>query len=127
MPAVGGPIESVSIDGRGFAVAADADTNRDIGGDNNEVQANGNKTGRIIKTAMPWKIDGLSLSVDDFLADQEFLQDIADSDSFHTIRITYPSGAVWQGSGTITGEIKYASANTTMPVEFSGEGNLTQQ
>jgi len=127
MPAVGGPIESISIDGRGFAVAADADTNRDIGGDNNEIQANGNKTARIVKTAMPWKVDGLSLSVDDFLGDHEFLQDIADSDAFHVIKIIYPSGAAWQGSGTITGELKYASANTTMPIEFSGEGNLTQQ
>lgn len=127
MPAVGGPIESISFNGRGFAVAADADTNRDTGGDNNEVQANGNKTARLIKTAMPWKIDGLSLSVDDFLGDHEFLQGIADTNIFHTIRLTYASGAIWQGSGTITGEIKYASATTTLPLEISGEGNLTQQ
>ena len=127
MPAVGGPIDSVSIDGRSFAVAADADTNRDIGGDNNTVETNGNKTGRILKATMPWKVDGLSLSVDDFLGDHEFLQNIADTSIFHIIRMTYASGAVWQGSGTITGELKYASANTTMPIEFSGELNFTQQ
>ncbi len=127
MTAVGGPIASLSFDGRDFGVASDADVNRDLGGDNNEVQMNGNDTGRIIKTKMPWKLEGLSLSADDFLEEQEFLQSISDKKDFSVIKITFASGAVFQGSGTITGEVKYASANTTVPLEISGAGKLTQQ
>ena len=127
MAAVGGPIESVSIDSRSFSVAADADTNRKIGGDENEVEANGDKSGRIIKSAVPWMLDGLTLSVDDFLEDHEFLQGIVDKNDFSVIRWTYASGAVWQGNGTITGELQYSSANTTVPVTFKGTGKATQQ
>lgn len=127
MAAVGGPIESISIDGRNFAVAADADSNRKIGGSENDVQPNGNKTARIIKSAVSWKLDGLTLSVDDFLGDHEFLQDIADKKDFSIIKISYASGAVWQGSGTITGEMQFSSQNTVAAVEFMGTGILTQQ
>ena len=127
MPAVGGPMSSFSVDGRSFSVAADADVNRDIGGDNNEIQSNGDKTARIVKAAVPWKVEGISASVDDFLEDHEFLQQIADTSDFHTLRFNFASGAVWQGSGTISGELKYSAANTTMPLEFSGEKTLTQQ
>ncbi len=127
MTAVGGPINRLSFDGREFGVASDADVNRDLGGDNNEVQMNGNKTGRIIKVIMPWKLEGLSLSIDDFTGDQEFLKSIANKKDFSVINITFASGSVYQGSGTITGEIKASSANTTAPIEVSGAGDLTQQ
>ena len=43
---VGGSIESVTLNGRSFAVAADADSNRFLGGFVNDVQANGNGSGR---------------------------------------------------------------------------------
>ena len=41
MPAVGGSIESVTLNGRPFPVAADAEAQRKLGGWENEVQANG--------------------------------------------------------------------------------------
>ncbi len=44
MAAVGGSIESVTLDGRTFAVAADAEAQRKLGGFENEVQANGDGT-----------------------------------------------------------------------------------
>ena len=46
MTAVGGPVESVNIDGRYFAVAADADIGRELGGFTNENQPNGDGTAR---------------------------------------------------------------------------------
>jgi len=49
MAATGGSIESITMDGREFAVAADAESQRKLGGFENEVQANGNGTARIIK------------------------------------------------------------------------------
>jgi hypothetical protein len=70
MGAVGGSIESVSIKGRGFAVAADADASRKLGGFENENQMNGNGTTRTIKTRVGWMVSGLSLSLDDTMGDQ---------------------------------------------------------
>ena len=66
MTAVGGPIASVSLRGRYFSVAEDAESNRKLGGFKNEIQMNGDKTGRLIKSAVPWSADGLTLSCDDF-------------------------------------------------------------
>ena len=127
MSAIGGPIESVSIAGREFAVAADADSNRDLGGFTNEVMMNGNGTGRLIKTRKPWNIDGLSLEVDDSRGDHEFLQDVADGVGFEPISVTYPSGIIYQGSGTITGDFNSSSQNATGAVVLTGPGKLTQQ
>ena len=127
MTAVGGPIDSISFDGRLFSVAGDADSNRKLGGSENDVQPNGDGTARMIKTAVSWKIDGLSLSIDDFLEDQEFLQSIADKNGWSVVKIIYASGAVYQGSGTITGETQVSSANTVAAVEVMGTGVLTLQ
>jgi hypothetical protein len=125
--ATGGSIEEVALDGRNFAVAADADSNRKIGGFNNEYSPNGNGTGRLLKTAEGWMLDGLALAIDDLKGDQEFLQDIADSNDFVVISITYASGATYQGQGQITGDMQTSSATTTAPLTLSGPGRLTRQ
>lgn len=127
MAGVGGSIESIGIDGRPFSVAADVDSPRKLGGFENDVQPNGNNTGRIIKTAVSWMLGGINLNVDDFLEDHEFLQNIADSNSYHDITVTYASGAVYQGKGTITGELQWSSQNTVASCEFKGTGKLTKQ
>jgi hypothetical protein len=78
MGAVGGSIESVSLNGRNFAVAADAEAQRKLGGFENEVMANGDGTARLIKTRVPLSLDGLTVEVDDDRGDQEFLHDLTD-------------------------------------------------
>jgi len=125
--ATGGSIEEVGIDGRNFPVAADADSNRKMGGWNNEFSPNGNGTGRLLKTREGWMLDGLALAIDDLRGDQEFLQDVADSNDYVTISITYASGAVYQGQGQITGDMQSSSATTTAPLTLSGPGRLTKQ
>lgn len=127
MAAVGGSIESVSIRGRLFPVASDADANRKLGGFENEVQANGDGTARIVKTRVPWMIDGLSLEIDEDRADQEFLQEIADGRDFVAITITFASGITFQGRGTVSGEIQASSQSATAPITLSGPGELSQQ
>ena len=127
MAAVGGSIQSVSIRGRLFAVAADAEAQRKLGGWEAEVEANGNGTARILKTRVPLMVDGLTLEVDDDRGDQEFLQSVADGNDFVTIMITWCSGAESEGRATITGELNYSSANATCPVTLKGPGTLTRQ
>lgn len=90
MPAIGGSIESVSLDGRNFAVAADAEAQRKLGGFENEVQANGDGNARLIKTRVPLSIDGLTIEVDDDRGDHEFLQDLSTVTTFFRSRLRTP-------------------------------------
>lgn len=127
MAAVGGSIESVTLNGRRFAVAADAESQRKLGGWENEVRANGDGGARMIKTRVPLMIDGLTLEVDDSRGDHEFLQSIADGNDFVPVAITYASGVTMQGTATITGEMQVSSQNATAAVTLSGPGVLTRQ
>ena len=128
MSAVGGSIEEVTLDGRTFPVAADAEAQRKLGGFENEVQANGDGfTARLIKTKVPLAIDGLTLEVDDDNGDHEFLQELANRNDFFPIAITYASGATYQGTAQITGEMQASSQNATAAVSLMGPGTLTKQ
>lgn len=127
MAVIGGSIDSVSIDGREFSVAADAESQRKLGGWENEVMAYGNGDAGIIKTRVPLMISGLTLNVDDSRGDHEFLQDRADSKDFFALSITYASGVTYQGKATITGEMQVGSNNSTAAVSFGGPGKLTKQ
>lgn len=127
MAAVGGSIEKISIRGRIFPVAADAEVNRKLGGFENEVQANGNGSARKIMTRVSWLLDGVQVEIDDNRADLEFLQEIADGQEFVSIAVTFANRTTYQGTGTITGEVQASSQNTTATISLSGQGTLTQQ
>lgn len=127
MPAIGGSLKSVVLDGRDFPVAADADSQRKLGGDENEVESNGDGTARLVKTKAAWKVDGLTLSIADDRADHEFLQALADRADFFPIAVVYPSDAILQGTGQITGEFQVGSQASTGAVTLMGPGKLTQQ
>lgn len=127
MSAVGGSIESVNLSGREFAVAADAEAQRKLGGWENEVQANGDGTARLIKTRVPLSIAGLTIEIDDDRGDQEFLQDLADQNDFWALGITYASGNTYQGTGQIVGENPASSQSATAAIDLMGPGKLTKQ
>ncbi|MCK5236210.1 MAG: hypothetical protein KAR06_04415 [Deltaproteobacteria bacterium] len=127
MAGIGGSIESVTLDGRTFAVAADAESQRKLGGFENEAQSNGDGSVRIIKTRVAWSLDGLTVDVDDMNGDLEFLQGLSDRNTNYPIAITYASGAVYQGTGQIVGETQASSQNATAAVSLMGPGILTKQ
>jgi len=127
MAATGGSIESITLDGRNFAVAADAEAQRKLGGFENEVQANGDGTARLIKTRVPLALDGLTVEIDDGRGDQEFLQSLTSRNDFFAIAISYASGLTYQGSAQVTGEIQASSQNATAAISLMGPGVLTQQ
>jgi hypothetical protein len=124
---VGGSIVEVSINGRLFTVAADAESNRKLGGWENEQESNGNGTTRLIKTRVPWSIDGLTLDTNDDQEDQEFLQDVADGTENVSIGITFASDITYNGVGQITGEFSTSSRNATSAVTLSGPGRIAPQ
>jgi hypothetical protein len=127
MTAVGGSIESVSLSGRQFAVAADAEVNRKHGGWENEVQANGDGSARLIKTRVPLMLDGLVVEIDDNRGDVEYLQGLANRNDFFPIAITYASGITYQGTAQIVGEMQASSQSATATLSLSGPGTLTKQ
>lgn len=127
MAAVGGSIESVTLDGRIFAVAADAEAQRKLGGFENEVQSNGDGTARLIKTRVPLSIDGLTVEVDDDRGDHEFLQELSNRNDFFPVALTYASGPTYQGTAQIVGETQASSQNATAAVSLMGPGILTKQ
>ena len=127
MSATGGSIESVTLDGRNFPVAADAEAQRKLGGFENEVQSNGDGTARLIKTRVPLAIDGLALEIDDDRGDQEFLQELSNRKEFFPGAITYASGNTYQAALQIVGETQASSQNATAAVSLMGPGILTKQ
>jgi hypothetical protein len=126
-PAVGGSIEKISIRGRIFPVASDADATKKLGGFENEVASNGDGSARKIMTRVPWSIDGVQVEISDVRNDAEFLQEIADSAEWVPIAMTLASGAVYQAEGTVSGEIGSSSQSATASITLSGPGTLTQQ
>jgi len=127
MGAVGGPIESVSINGRSFSVAEDADASVAYGGDNNEIGMNGDGTGRPIKSKVPWKVSGLVLQINPDNNDHEFLQDIKDKNEFVDYEHTEVDGNVYYASGQIVEDTEKSTKNATGEITFSGPGRLTKQ
>lgn len=125
--ATGGSIESIGLAGRTFAVSADADSNRKLGGFTNEVVANGDGSARVQKSREPWMIDGLQIVVDDLRDDHEFLQNLSDQNDFYPIDITYASGSIYAGRGQIVGDMQVSSQSTTASVSLSGPGRLQRQ
>jgi len=127
MAAVGGSIESLTLDGRNFVVASDAEANRKLGGFENEVQSNGDGTARLIKTRVPLSLDGMTVEIDDDRGDHEFLQALSDRPDFWPVAITYASGTTYQGTAQIVGETQASSQNATASLSLMGPGILTKQ
>lgn len=122
-----GSMIGISINGREFKFAADADGSTDIGGYENEFQANGDgATGRIIQTAKGWTFSG-DASIDDDNGDHEFLQDVANSGKFVPIKSTYSDGTIRGGQGNITGAIEVSSMNGTASLTLKGPGKFQKQ
>lgn len=126
MAAVGGSIESITLNGRNFSVAADSDVSRKLGGWENEVEANGDGTIRIVKTRVASNLGGITLSIDDTRADDEYLHKLKALKDAFPVAITLASGVVYQGDMVIIGEVSTSTQNSTAEIELSGT-ELTRQ
>lgn len=127
MSATSGSIESITLDGREFAVTFDAEVNRKLGGFENEILSNGNGTTRTIKTRVPWSLDGVVVEVDDSRSDQEFIQQLINGLNEFPITITYASGVIYQGVGQVVGENPSSNQTASATISMMGSGQLVQQ
>jgi len=124
---IGGSIQSISIGGRLFAVTADTDATRELGGFNNAVNSNGNGTARQEKTRVPWSVKGVVVEIDNTRADQEFLQGVQNSNDDVPCTLSFVDGTTYQGTGTIIDAVEYNNMSTTATVNLAGGGEMTKQ
>lgn len=125
MGAIAGPLLSVSVNGREFNAVGDANVARKLGGYENETLINGNqKTARRLKTPTPWSVTGGSFELDDSLGDLEFLTASQNSNDDLDFVFTWVSGSVYQGTGTIEGEMTDDNMTAAVTFDASGAGEL---
>jgi len=127
MAPIGGSIEAVTLDGRTFPATTDADAQIKLGGWENEVQANGDGSTRLVKTRVPNGITGLVLSIDQSRGDSEFLQDLQDLKGYFAASLTLAGGSVWQGVMQIVDETVFNTQASTANVAVMGEGRMSRQ
>ena len=123
-----GSLVEISVDGRSFKAAADADGSTKLGGMSSEFSPNGDgQTGRNILTRTGWGLSGVDLAFDDENADLEFLQGVQDSGRFIPVKAVYADGTIRSGRGNVTGTIEVSSMSGTASVAFEGPGKFALQ
>lgn len=127
MAAVGGPPSRVTIAGRSFPGAGDAAPTLDLGGWTKEFESNGDGTGRWVKTPKPWKAETVVVAIDHERGDLQFLQEQSNSHSNEAVKIELVTGEVYQGSGSVMGDVKVALDKATAEIALGGPGELTLQ
>jgi len=126
MASQGGPIVNMSISGRTFAVTQDSDPPIDLGGNENDVEMNGDKSARIVSKIVPGKIGPVALVIDHANGDQQFIQEIRDNKELVDVSIELADGSIFYHRGIITDAAEYKPKTGTMDVTSKGEP-LTKQ
>ncbi|MDD2778240.1 MAG: hypothetical protein PHS93_07960 [Candidatus Omnitrophica bacterium] len=118
--ATGGPLESVTIDGRRFAVDGEVNADIALAGFTNEVKPNGDGSYRLVKSRKPAKSDKIPIVLDDSRGDHEFIQERMDSADFFPVDFTKVTGVVMSGNMQITGDPAESTKESTMEITFMG-------
>lgn len=127
MATVGGSIQALSLDGRNFAVASDAEAQIKLGGFENEVLSNGDGTARLIKTRVPLSIDSIMVEIDHARGDLQFIQELSNRNDYFPIFIILSGGIIYQATAQIVGETQTSSQTSHASISLMGPGVLTRQ
>ncbi|HAV1412731.1 hypothetical protein P3521_03770 [Vibrio parahaemolyticus] len=117
---VWGSIRRIALDGRDFPVAADGESDRNLGGYENEVEMNGDSSVRLIKKVVSAAIDSIPIAIDDSRNDQEYLKDLESLSGLFGCEVEYASGAIYGGQVQIVGGIKVGSMKGTAEISLNG-------
>lgn len=82
---------------------------------------------RVIKTVMPWKVEGFTVVCDDSKGDQEFLQALADRGGLWPWTVTYNDNSVYAGQAMIEGDLRMTNQNAACAVNVAGSKKLEKQ
>ena len=118
--AIHGAMRSLTINGRAFKVAHDGSGNKAMGGRNNEISMNADKSFRVLQTVMPGSFNDLQIEIDDSRGDQEFLQGLADAGLPVPVVATYAANISYTGDVVIAGEIQKDENTGLIGLSFQG-------
>ena len=121
MPAVGGPFESHTINGRRFVCDADDDAQIQPQGFTNETKVAGDGSMRLLKSRIPGTLEGSNIVYDPTNGDDDFLVEARDSKEFLNYSGTEVDGTIWTGRVQITGDLKFSAKNKTVPITLTGK------
>ena len=121
MPKVrGGDIRQLTINGREFAVMAEASVVIDPGGFQNDGGLNGNGELHINQRRKLAGFSDCTVSADDELGDLEFLQSIADNGDTVPVTITLASNVTYSGQLSPWGELNKNTGDGVVTLEMRG-------
>lgn len=118
--ASGGPIESVTIDTRRFAVDGEVDAALALAGYMNEVKPNGDRTVRLVKSVKVGRANSIPIVIDDSRDDEEFIQEIMDSLTLVDVEVTDVNGTVWSGRAQIVEDPETSKKEGTKEISLHG-------
>lgn len=121
MAAVGGPVESITINGRNFVCDSEDDVSITPKGFQNEVKMNGDGTSRLVKSWHIGSIEGLNITIDNQAGDLEFLQEVQDKREFVPVQCTLVDGTVYNGTMQITDAVPLSTKESTAEITLNGD------
>jgi len=122
---ISGPVESITIAGRRFAVDGEDAGEIILSGMKNEVKFNGDGTKRIIRSRANGSIKNLNVQITHANKDLEFLRDKQSTSDFFDVSITFCDGTIYSGSMQFVEDI---TENTQQGVAaISLVGDIEQQ
>jgi hypothetical protein len=118
--ATGGPIESINIDGRRFAVDGEVDAALALQGYTNEVKPNGDRTVRLVKSVKPGRFNSIPIVIDDARDDESFIQTVMDNLALVNVSVTDVNGNTWSGLAQIVEDPETSKKEGTKEINVHG-------
>ena len=123
--ASGGPLESITIKGRRFAIDGEVDAALALAGYSNEVKPNGDRTVRLVKSVKVGRLNTIPIVMDDSRDDEDFIQSVMDELNLVDVSATDVNGNVWSGSAQIVEDPETSKKEGTK--EINVHGIITKQ
>jgi hypothetical protein len=118
---ISGPIESITIAGRRFAVNGEDAGNITLSGFKNEVVFNGDGTKRLIRSRASGSIKGLNVQITHSNKDLEFLRDKQSLADFFDVSLTLCDGTIYAGSMQFVDEITEDTQQGVASISLEGD------
>lgn len=126
MGAIGGPLSSISLNGRVFSIPEDSSVTQQLKEIENELKKNADGTTRLLRKPQLQMLEGVKVAIDDSQNDLEFLSELNDNgdggdDGLFNCVAGFPSGAIYAGRCQIIGDIKREAddASAELTLHFS--------
>jgi len=114
-----------TVGSREYNVKGGENADQDLGGYKAEIMVNGLGTGHKSLERKPWSLESVMLEIEE-TGDQEFLQNIMNDPVMAVITWSHINGKVYEGKGTLTGDLKNGLKDGYASVTLQGVGLAEQ-